>query len=593
MGIPGLFKIVSIKYPDIHFWKDNQLIDYLYIDANSIIYGIHARMDKSKLMTTTQYESLLIDGTFSFIHDLVNKYANPTKSVFISFDGVPVRTKMNIQRSRRYKSIIYENFKDDLKKKYNIDDDKVKWNASANIAPGTDFMTKLNNTFEKYINDGKLTSRKLQIIFSGTTVIGEGEMKFLKNIREMRGKDDIVCIFSPDADLFILSMTTHKNNIFIMRDVPNQDEIEAKFHYIEKGVPFIYVSIDKYRAAFVKELIGDSNIKVPENLLINDYLALINLAGNDVVIPIVYLKVNKDSNVHTGGFKILFDIYKKIFFEKKQHLVSVNDENIIVNHEFLKNIFIELAKNEDYHFRGFKRSMEDARLGRENKRRGEMESTMTPFQKDLSRFEHLPFYHPDHIYYQKYKSIPDLVDFNKDKSIWKPQYYQTLFGLNPQNIREYNAMRSEICINYLQTYMFNLKYYWFDVPDWRFEYRYLAAPTASDIAVNLDKYIKNINDIKFTYQPSYKPLEQLFMILPVQLGNLLPKKYQELMTGKLLPYFPSHVELSVFLGGKYIYSDVDVPPLYDQEILPELAKVKLTKKEEERNKITDSPLVYG
>ena len=594
MGIPNLFKIIAISFPEIHYWNPDQHIDHLFIDANSIIYGIHASMDKTKSLTTIQYESLLIDGTFSFIMDLIDKYTHVNKSVYISFDGVPPKSKMKTQRIRRYKSVILDNMKQELRKKYGVQEELIKWNTSANIAPGTSFMTKLNNVFEQYIKEGKLTKRNIKIIFSGTTVVGEGEIKFLKTIRDMRGTDDVVCVFSPDADLLILTMTTHKNNILIMRGPPEQREIEEKFHYLEKGVPYIYVSIDKYRSAFIRELLSDDIVKnFLEVRIIDDYAALVCFGGNDIMTPISYLKVNKQSTLKRGGLKILIEIYKKILLQRNEYFINVSEKDVIVNHEFLKELFLELAKSEDYHFRILKKSMEDTKLGRENKERIEQEMSMTPYEKDLTRFEHLAFYHPDHIFYSKYKDVPELIDFNKDKYTYKSQYYSHLFGLNQKNIQEYNRVRSEICLNYMESFIFNLKYYYFDVPDWRWEYRYNAAPMASDIYTNIDKYIKDVNGIRFTLNPPYKPLEELFMILPVQLGNLLPKKYHELMQGRLLPYFPIEVSLEPIIGQKFIYADVMLPVLYDQEILPELNRIKLTKKEEERNKIDDKPLIYS
>ncbi len=89
----------------------------------------------------------------------------------------------------------------------------------------------------------------------------------------------------------------------------------------------------------------------------------------------------------------------------------------------------------------------------------------------------------------------------------------------------------------------------------------------------------------------FKPLDQLMLILPPQMGHLLPKGYHNLMKTKLLPYYPIDFELDVVLGGKHIYSEPILPMIDAGEVTRETAKVKLTKDETERNTIVDEPYI--
>ena len=91
----------------------------------------------------------------------------------------------------------------------------------------------------------------------------------------------------------------------------------------------------------------------------------------------------------------------------------------------------------------------------------------------------------------------------------------------------------------------------------------------------------------------YTPLQQLFMILPPQYANLLPKGYEKLMTdisSPLLQYFPIDFKLDVMLGQKQEYSEPLLPEVDEEIVLAEIGKIKLTKTEERRNKILKEPI---
>jgi len=102
---------------------------------------------------------------------------------------------------------------------------KIK-EMNSNAAFRTEFMNELNKAFHFFIKkliDEDDSLRKLKIVFSGCYVPGEGEHKLLEYIRKMKkaknfNPNEVFCIYGQDADLIMLSLTTHLRNILILRE---------------------------------------------------------------------------------------------------------------------------------------------------------------------------------------------------------------------------------------------------------------------------------------------------------------------------------------------------------------------------------------
>ena len=134
--------------------------------------------------------------------------------------------------------------------------------------------------------------------------------------------------------------------------------------------------------------------------------------------------------------------------------------------------------------------------------------------------------------------------------------------------------------------------YLYAKPAWRLYYRFRCAPLFSTLAIYLKHMPKSL-EIKLDRGTPYSPLQQLFMILPPQSADLLPKKYGKLMndiTSPLIQYFPIDFKLDVMLGQKQIYSEPLLPEIDEKEVFKYLDKIKLTKAEEERNLILKDPI---
>ncbi len=220
MGVPGLYRNIIKNYTGIHYYRDGQNIAHLYIDFNPIIYNCYGDImneakDKPNLIERFEkkvglLEETLINRIINKLIDMICNVVKPTKSVYIAIDGPAPQCKMIKQRERRYKKIYEEELKQDIKRFYQGNEYtyiKPVWNTS-NITPGTDFMEKLCFRLTLEVTKGSFSqhSENLMITFSDSYVPGEGEHKFLKNIEHIKlESDELICIFSNDADLIMLS----------------------------------------------------------------------------------------------------------------------------------------------------------------------------------------------------------------------------------------------------------------------------------------------------------------------------------------------------------------------------------------------------
>ena len=601
MGIPSFFShlLKNKHYKNIHsgIKNNNQDTninnDYFFLDYNGIVYKAYDKVKKTiegKNLSKTKIEELIIEEVIRYTKYLICEIVKPKKMTYISFDGPAPRAKMIQQRSRRYKGYSEKMFLQNEKKKYGILKDEIEWDRSANISPGTEFMQKLGEELIKIIDVKGFSDHnpKMEFILNDSNIPGEGEHKFLSFIHSMKTKktqiNSKICIYGGDADLFVLSISTHKNNINILREIQLEiPEIKEMYQDYE----FVMVNIDQLRNAFYNDLTYNfKNVSFDKEKILNDYIFLTFLVGNDFVISLPFLKINKD------GLKTLIKIYHDIKINHSNYLVIYNSNEQDppkINVTFLKELITEMSKREDSLMKmHYRRNIQSLIRGYKNPRRIESELKMTPYEKVSSRYTHLEVCSPDHPLFNKYRKEFNKIDYNLDYEVWKEQYYKYYLNIDKNNEEEYLNVRMELIENYLESLVFTLKYYFQGCPSWTWKYKFRISPLLSDILYGLDKI--DINKIVFKKDKPYTPFQQLMLILPPQMNILVPPILRPIMIDDKLmctQFYPTDINMDVTIGLKTMYSEAILPEIDEELLIPIIKKFekKLNEDEKKRNMI--------
>jgi len=577
-GIPSYVRQIIEKHDDCHFWKDDMNVDTLLIDFNSIIYQVINILNEKignaiYSYSSFQYEELLLCAIVKQLQHVICKVIKPSKMVYIAMDGVPPRAKMVQQRARRYKFLKEQSFKESLEKRYKITIPNIKWNRNS-ISPGTTFMIKLSKLIIKNIKQKVFQEHNndITVIFSDSSIPGEGEHKLLPSLRRHKKPEEITVIYSPDADLVVLSIMSSIKNIFILREPKNSD-IENLMY---KDNEFLYLSIDNISEQFEKSL-GISHIPgVLSNNILHDYSFLTFFCGNDFVMAAPFLKMKE------GGIQILIDCYNVIFnklnSEKGSDIQYMITDNGNINMRFLSLFLKEISLIEEDKLKKWQQKRDRIRSGMRSSKKELNEQDKELWEIDLIRFNHEEYYSPIHPQYEFFNKVFDKIDYYSQN--WNEQYNKHFFPSQDINT---------VCLEYFKSIIFCLRYY-NEIPDWAWYYKYRAAPSIKQFYEFVSKN-ENIV-IKWENTKPYSAYEQLMFILPRQSFYLLPKVLN--IEKNIDEYYPKNFILDIVYGTKFIYSDPILPEIPDDIIISKLKNSydKLSILEQERNVVRTKPFIY-
>jgi 5'-3' exonuclease len=602
MGVPTFFlSILRNKYyKNVHSGVNNGKVDcdYFFLDYNGIVYAAYGKVKKDiegKNLSKDKIEEIIIDEVIRYTKYLICDVVKPKHLTYIALDGPAPRAKMVQQRSRRYKTYHQKIFLQNEKKRLKIDNDINEWDTSANISPGTEFMEELSKRLvETSKAKGFSTHNKnMEIIFSNSNVPGEGEHKFLPLIRSMRKKDSYkdakIYFYGKDADLIVLAVSTHKTNIHVIREVQKETP-EMKQMY--DSYEFIHINIDNLRNAFNHDLTRVfKNHSFDKIRILNDYIFLTFLVGNDFVISLPYLKIK------THGLDALISVYHDIKVNHNGYLINYHpdsDDTPTMNITFFKELIFELSKKEDFSMKAHQKKINKIMSGYRDDRSRENENKMTPYEIIDSRYTHLEVCSPEHPLFGKYYEEFKKIDYNKNYETWKEEYYKYYLGIDKLNGEEYLNYRVKLVENYLESIMFNLKYYFQGCPSWQWHYKYRISPLLTDVHYVLENSLIDMNNIKFEVGDYYTPFQQLMLILPPQMNLLIPKVLRNIMIDdKLLctQFYPIECNIDATVGVKTQYSEAILPEI-DEDLLINVVKKyeeELTGNEKVRNTIKLKP----
>jgi 5'-3' exonuclease len=599
MGVPRFFIEILKKYKNTHFWDPNFRSQYFFMDYNAFIHNTrysffkqitYAELEK---LSVSKREQALANYVVEKTLEFVNNVVKPEKLLYIAFDGPVPKSKMVESRGRRYKAVKEEKYYDELRETFKIEEkDITSLISNVSISPGTTLMEKIASGLWSAIQKKKFMGGQIIAILDDTNIPGEGEHKILNFIRYLKSLDEKVCIYSPDADVIILSLQ-YKGDIYNIREKRFESKEDLEL-YPDPDVKYIIFSVTKYRAA-IKQEFGDYD----EVRLSRDLMFITFFIGNDFIKAIYFLKSNKD------GFRIILEIYKRLLnkykttdkpylveiVERKKECKEESKCNVtripLLNQNFLVDIFQELSKMEDRYMKEYQNRI----LSKMEKVPDEIENTYeakkASFQHDLYYLQTNPFAEPE---------LFKIINYNQPRHLWNQEYYSYFFGIYPDNVKEFKNYKKLICKTYLESLSYCIQYYLTGLPSWKWYYPFRVAPMPSDILHFINDMPKGL-DFTFELGTPYTPIEQLALMLPPQTVSILPRPLRTLITtatSPLAPYYPIDFKIDKVFGEKYTYSKPLLPVPSDEVVLPSIQETfeKFTKSEKERNKLSDTYQLY-
>jgi 5'-3' exonuclease len=515
MGIARFFIWLKSQFPEhISELKRGQTeimsakgVDNFMIDLNGVFhgsaqkiyeYGNHKpqvsllRKKIVKKSNGIKTQILLFEDICKTIEKLFN-VVQPKQRLILCIDGPAPQSKQNQQRSRRYRRTI----------EVDKSGEETSFDTSQ-ITPGTKFMDFLSKYIDWYIKKRISEDEKwqnIQVIFSNEKSPGEGEAKAIRYVRSFGDENETYCLHGLDADLIMLSLGTHVNKFYILRD----DIYNPANEYLCLDIGAIHEKLGEKLKWDPSKY--DEDYKYDHKYVINDFIFMCFLVGNDFLPHLPSIEIME------GGMEVLVDVYKDVCKEYGHLTKKTESGDIILNKKTL-GVFIGTISLHE-------KSLFENKLKKKDN-----------FFPDLMLEKHAKRIVDEH------KIGKESVSYDLNFEQYREEYYNTNF--------EQKDIKS-ICHDYIEGMQWVLSYYTKGVPNWNWYFPHHYAPFASDIAQFAESYI----------QPVYKqstpvlPFHQLLSVLPPSSANLLPPPICDLFTDKKSPlkkYYPE--EFNIDLSGK-------------------------------------------
>jgi 5'-3' exonuclease len=531
MGIPLYFKSIYDDYPEIII-NDIDGLSSLFLDLNCAIHPCCRNIlvnYNSQEITKENLEKKMINETINYIEFILTK-VNP-KLLYVAIDGVAPVAKMNQQRLRRYKSVFEKKQIKEIKEDLQIPLESNIWDTNA-ISPGTVFMDKLISHLNIFFKSLKEKNKNIEITFSSSYVNGEGEHKILDYIRNNEINTNIV-IYGLDADLIMLAMASHKNNVFLLREsIEFGKKVDNKLLYFD-------ISLFKSRLiCSLKEKINtiDTGFNLTEESclrMIDDYIFICFLLGND------FLPHNLAIDLRYNGHDILLDVYLNNYSINNEFLVDTSKMRI--NNRLLYSLLTILHTKEDEQLIKIQK--------KRNRFRINTNLCENEFERRMSLIKNDPIINN----YEERK-------INFSNKYWRSKYYKKCFDIeDPEEI-------DEVCYNYFEGLKWTFFYYFKECISYEWKYNYVHPPTLYDLKNYLVK--NDVNKIKLNKGKINHPIVQLLSILPQESKELVPHNYRKLMNknSEIGINYPKSYKLDKFLK-RYDWMCVPILPNLDINLI--------------------------
>ena len=546
MGVPRFFSWVNNNYTVIidPITKPNEF----YFDLNCLLHPkcfevageiLKEKPDYDLIKNQDALETKMFNRIIEYMEEILD-YIQPTDLIYIAIDGVAPMAKMKHQRLRRFKSVKEQEIRNQILAAHK-NPILQKW-SNCVITPGTNFMKKLAIVLLKFSKNyqPKYKVNNLKIILSTSNTHGEGEHKihqYMKDQHHNGASDKTRVVYGLDADLLFLTMATEQPKIYVFREAVHIDEKSTK--------KFLMVDIDLLKQGIFEEIQSKTKKELDLNSVMNDYIMMGFLLGNDFLPNIPSLTLSTIHPKIINGLDTLLKIYPE-FIENNDY-ISKDNKNFI-------NLIEILAKQEEDYFK------QVYQRGRITYKTNESD----PCKIALFQFDNLTL------------SDVNFLNIGKDApELYKKRYYKHFFP---------NKKINQICDEYLEGISWVKHYYFNDCPDWTWLYKEHQVPFVSDLYEYLKtNQIKEIIVKDNKYQ--IKPLEQLMMVIPPDFANILPVECRSIFKCKeLKKYFLDDFDFDIFMKTKFWLCYPEIPNPNYNDFIKEIQKIKLSEESEKLNK---------
>jgi 5'-3' exonuclease len=470
MGIPSYYRNIIQAYPEIIIpceeFKNSP--DNLFLDLNCAIHPCCAGK-------TDELE--MYDAIFEKIQECI-QITNVRELVYLAIDGPAPRTKMEQQRQRRLKS----------------SQEKKHWDTNQ-ITPGTPFMNELS----KYLHK-RCRELKIQWIISDSNEPGEGEHKIMHYIDTLSEKT-INIVYGLDADLLMLSMI-RKHRVFLLRE-------RTEYNIENLETPYVFCDIQCLKKSLLTTLRKDT-IHISNETLLNDYLFLCFLIGNDFIIN------TPSINIRYHGLEHLLEVYHTLQGEYFGRFFLI-DETMKINLHYFKVYVKKLSLKE-------KGKINEILMIRKNQQK----KYQRIYQKTIHQYkprkvEEVTLEKMEGIDEDKFKEFQNHApvilrdhenEIFKSKRNYYMYHFHGTFDYNPSYDMILESDKKKLCEEYLRSLVWTTQYYFAKCQNWRWYYPYHFTPLLSDLSDYLEK-VENLDMIEKDVIP-HTPEEQLKIVLPCQ-----------------------------------------------------------------------------
>ena len=490
------------------FKHKNTEIDNLMIDMNGVFHNSAqkvyeygnckppARLLNRPMKRNTNKKHLKLKF-FKDVCDTVDqvfKLVGPKKRLILCVDGSAPLSKQQQQRARRFRSATEKD-----EKEFDTFDSNC-------LTPGTEIMDHLSKYIDWYIKKQISENpewENIEVVYSGHLVPGEGEHKIINWVRKFGDPEDTHCLYGLDADLIMLTLSTHMPKFYILRDdlYGNND--------------FFIINIGNVRHQLSNVMKWEGKTFNPK-IAIDDFVFLCFMVGNDFLPHIPSVEIIE------GGIEVILDVYKNTS-EVYGHIIRTDkDGNLVFDKKSLGA------------FLGTIGQYEQGMLEEKAKKKGG--------------------YFPD-LLLEKHTTYVDgecKVDVDK----YREEYMEVHFPGIPIET---------VCHKYLEGMQWVLTYYSQGVPNWQWLLPYQYSPFAYHLAEHIQSYKQpsygySTPSIPFQQLLSVLPPKSAKLI-PEPLNRLLTDE-----KSPLNEYCPTKIEVDL-AGKRKEWEGLTILPFIDQTVM--------------------------